>query len=75
MRTIFLPRAEVVRRLDALSLLAPMRVGFRAHSGAHTRARHGGPPPSGAARRLAGVDAAREDPELPRLELEATRRE
>ena len=32
MRTLFLPHAEVVRRLDALSLLAPMREGFVAHS-------------------------------------------
>ena len=32
MRTLFLPHAEVVQRLDALSLLAPMREGFIAHS-------------------------------------------
>jgi ornithine cyclodeaminase len=32
MRTLFLPHAEVVQRLDALSLLAPMREGFLAHS-------------------------------------------
>lgn len=36
MRTLFLPHAEVVRRLDALSLLGPMREGFRAHSRGHT---------------------------------------
>ena len=36
MRTLFLPHAEVVRRLDALSLLAPMREGFQAHSGGRT---------------------------------------
>lgn len=32
MRTLFLPHAEAVRRLDALSLLGPMREGFIAHS-------------------------------------------
>ena len=32
MRTLFLPHSEVVQRLDALSLLAPMREGFIAHS-------------------------------------------
>lgn len=32
MRTLFLLHAEVVQRLDALSLLAPMREGFIAHS-------------------------------------------
>ncbi len=36
MRTLFLPHAEVVRRLDALSLLAPMREGFQAHSRGRT---------------------------------------
>jgi ornithine cyclodeaminase len=36
MRTLFLPHAEVVRRLDALSLLAPMREGFIAHSRGRT---------------------------------------
>ena len=35
MRTLFLPHAEVVQRLDALSLLAPMREGFVAHSRGH----------------------------------------
>ena len=36
MRTLFLPHAEVVQRLDALSLLAPMREGFIAHSRGRT---------------------------------------
>src|SRR5215831_4301066 len=36
MRTLFLPHAEVVQRLDALSLLAPMRDGFVAHSRGRT---------------------------------------
>lgn len=36
MRTLFLPHAEVVRRLDALSLLGPMRMGFIAHSRGRT---------------------------------------
>jgi ornithine cyclodeaminase len=36
MRTLFLPHAEVVQRLDALSLLAPMREGFIAHSRSRT---------------------------------------
>ena len=36
MRTLFLPHAEVVQRLDALSLLAPMREGFQAHSKGRT---------------------------------------
>ncbi|HZW90509.1 MAG TPA: ornithine cyclodeaminase family protein [Myxococcaceae bacterium] len=36
MRTLFLPHAEVVQRLDALSLLAPMRDGFIAHSRGRT---------------------------------------
>ena len=36
MRTLFLPHTEVVQRLDALSLLAPMREGFIAHSRGRT---------------------------------------
>jgi ornithine cyclodeaminase len=36
MRTLFLPHAEVVQRLDALSLLAPMRDGFIVHSRGRT---------------------------------------
>ena len=36
MRTLFLPHPEVVQRLDALSLLAPMREGFIAHSRGRT---------------------------------------
>ena len=36
MRTLFLPHSEVVQRLDALSLLAPMREGFIAHSRGRT---------------------------------------
>ncbi|MGZ6070598.1 MAG: ornithine cyclodeaminase family protein [Myxococcaceae bacterium] len=36
MRSLFLPHAEVVQRLDALSLLAPMREGFKAHSAGRT---------------------------------------
>ncbi len=36
MRTLFLSHAEVVQRLDALSLLAPMREGFQAHSAGRT---------------------------------------
>jgi ornithine cyclodeaminase len=36
MRTLFLAHSEVVQRLDALSLLAPMREGFIAHSRGRT---------------------------------------
>jgi ornithine cyclodeaminase len=36
MRTLFLPHAEVVSRLDALALLGPMREGFIAHSRGQT---------------------------------------
>jgi len=57
MRTLFLPHAEVVQRLDALSLLTPMREGFQAHSSRRTapglvRATH---LPDGGIARLTGI--------------------
>ena len=57
MRTLFLPHTEVVQRLDALSLLAPMREGFQAHSAGRTAPGlvRATPLPDGGIARVTGV--------------------